>query len=435
MDRNPLRLRRLRAADLERKPASIPDPATAARAASIVADVRERGEAALLGYARELDGLGEGPLYLGPRDFRKALDALPRDSRELLERAGAQIGDFAKAQAASLSALEVPVPGGFAGHEVLPVETAGCYAPGGRYPLPSSVLMTALTAKAAGVGTVWTASPRPAPETLAACAIAGADGLLAAGGAQAIAALAYGAGPVPPCARVVGPGNRWVAAAKRLVSGDTVIESMAGPSELLVLADDGADPETAAADLLAQAEHDPDAVPVLACTSEDFAARVEEALERRLADLPTGEVARRALENGGVLVDPDLKTLVRAADAFAPEHLEILCEEPEALARKIRNAGAVFLGAGAAEVLGDYGTGPNHVLPTGAHARLAGGLSALSFLRVRTWIRIDDPAAASELYRDAAAFARMEGLEAHARAGEVRGRWTPGGGRGEPAGA
>ncbi len=422
MDRNPLSLRRLRAADLDRGLARASDPAASDRAAAIVADVRDRGEPALREYARELDGLGDGPLYLGPRDFRKALDGLPREARDLLERAGARIGAFARAQAASLSPLSVPVPGGFAGHEILPVETAGCYAPGGRYPLPSSVLMTALTAKAAGVGTVWTASPRPAPETLAACAIAGADGLIAAGGAQAIAALAYGTGPVPPCARVVGPGNRWVAAAKRLVAGDTVIESVAGPSELFVLADDDADPEVAAADLLAQAEHDPDAVPVLACRSEDFAARVEYALERRLSDLPTGEVARRALENGGALVDPDPEVLARAADAFAPEHLEILTADPEALARRIRNAGAVFLGAGAAEVLGDYGTGPNHVLPTGGHARLAGGLSALSFLRVRTWIRIEDPAAAAELYRDATAFARLEGLEAHARAGEIRGR-------------
>lgn len=424
MDRNPLRLRRLRAADLERRPASFSDPETSERAAAVVADVRNRGEAALRDYARELDGLGDEPLYLGPRDFRKALDALPRDSRELLERTGARIAAFARAQAAGLLSLSVPVPGGFAGHEILPVETAGCYAPGGRYPLPSSVLMTALTAKTAGVPNVWAASPRPARETLAACAVAEADGLLAAGGAQAIAALAYGAGPVPPCARVVGPGNRWVAAAKRLVAGDTVIESVAGPSELLVLADDRADPELVAADLLAQAEHDPDAVPVLACTTENFAARVEEALEHRLSDLPTVGVARRALDNGGILVDPDLDALARATDAFAPEHLEILAAEPESLARRIRNAGAVFLGAGAAEVLGDYGTGPNHVLPTGAHARLTGGLSALSFLRVRTWIRIDDPAAASGLYKDAAAFARMEGLEAHARAGEERGRWS-----------
>lgn len=429
MDRNPLRLRRLRAADLERRPSSFSAPETSGRAAAIVAEVRERGEEALLEYAKDLDGLWEGPLYLGPRDFLRAFEELPREARDLLERAGARIAAFAKAQAASLTALSVPVPGGFAGHEILPVDTAGCYAPGGRYPLPSSVLMTALTAKAAGVGTVWAASPRPAPEILAACAVAGADGLLAAGGAQAIAALAYGAGPIPACARVVGPGNRWVAAAKRLVAGDTVIESVAGPSELLVLADDGADPEVAAADLLAQAEHDPDAIPVLACMSEAFAARVEEALERRLSDLPTAPVARQALGNGGVLVDPNLDTLARAADAFAPEHLEILAAVPEALARRIRNAGAVFLGAGAAEVLGDYGTGPNHVLPTGAHARHTGGLSALSFLRVRTWIRIDDPAAASGLYRDAAAFARMEGLEAHARAGEVRGRRTVVGGQ------
>ena len=422
MDRNTLRLRRLERGSLHRTSASAPDEGVSARAAEIVRDVRRRGETALREHARALDGLGDGSLYLGPGDFQRALAGLPSDSRELLERAGSRIEAFARAQASSLSGLEFPIPGGLAGHEIWPVATAGCYAPGGRYPLPSSVLMTALTARAAGVGTVWVAGPQPAPETLAACAVAGADGFVAAGGAQAIAALAYGAGPVPACARVVGPGNRWVAAAKRLVAGDTVIESVAGPSELLVLADDGADPEVAAADLLAQAEHDPDAVPILAATSESFVVRVEAALERRLRDLPTAQIALRALENGGAFVDADLDELARAADDFAPEHLEILTADPAALSRKIGNAGAVFLGAGTAEVLGDYGTGPNHVLPTEGYARLAGGLSALSFLRVRTWIRVDDPAAAAGLYRDAAAFARVEGLEAHARAAEVRNR-------------
>lgn len=420
MDQHPLRLRRLTEKLLDRRLGFASDEATTSRAAAIVADVRVRGEQALMEYARTLDGLTDGPLYYGPDDFNRALAGLGAESRSLLERSAARIAAFARAQVESLGNLTASIPGGFAGHEAIPVAAAGCYAPGGRYPLPSSVLMTALTAKTAGVDSVWVASPRPAPETLAACALSGADGLLAAGGAQAIAALAYGAGPIPPAARVVGPGNRWVAAAKRLVAGDTVIESVAGPSELFILADDGADPEVAAADLLAQAEHDPDAIPVLAALSDAFVTRVEKALERRLSDLPTAEIALRALLNGGAFVHPDLDALASAANAFAPEHLEILTSDPRAVGRKIKNAGAVFLGAGAAEVLGDYGAGPNHVLPTGGYARLTGGLSALSFLRVRTWIRIEDTAAAEELYRDAAAFARLEGLEAHARAAESR---------------
>lgn len=420
MDRHTRMLRRLTPGILDRRRTPVADEATLIQAAKIVKAVRERGEQALKEYALRLDGLGDGKLYYGKEDFNGALENLPEESRALLERTASRIAAFARAQIACLGTLRVPIPGGYAGHEVFPVAAAGCYAPGGRYPLPSSVLMTALTAKIAGVESVWVASPHPARETLAACALAGADGLLAAGGAHAIAALAYGAGPVPAANRVVGPGNRWVAAAKRLVSGDTVIESVAGPSELFVLADDHSDPDIVAADLLAQAEHDPDAIPVLGALSEDFVVKVEEALERRLATLPTADVARKALSHGGALIDSSVDALAKAADAFAPEHLEILTPDPAAVSRRIKNAGAVFLGAGAAEVLGDYGVGPNHVLPTGGSARSTGGLSALSFLRVRTWIRIENGDRAKEIYRDAANFARIEGLEAHARAAECR---------------
>ncbi|MDA8409951.1 MAG: histidinol dehydrogenase, partial [Treponema sp.] len=291
----------------------------------------------------------------------------------------------------------------------------------GLHPLPSSVLMTALVAKAAGVATVWVASPRPAPETLAAASIAGADGLLAAGGAQAIAALAFGAGPLSPSERIVGPGNRWVAAAKSLVAGEVPIESVAGPSELLIIADGSADPELIAADLLAQAEHDPEALPILAATEEATVAAVEEALGRLLATLPTAAVAIKALARGGALVDADLEALLAASDAFAPEHLELLVAGGDSHRPRIRNAGAVFVGAGAAEVIGDYGAGPNHVLPTGGSARATGGLSVFSFLRIRTWIRIDDARLARGLYDDARDLARIEGLEAHARAAIARG--------------
>jgi len=301
------------------------------------------------------------------------------------------------------------------------VERAGCYAPGGRYPLPSSVLMTAVTARVAGVPEVWVASPKPQALSLAAAAIAGADGLLAAGGAHAIAALAYGAGPIASRDVIVGPGNRYVAAAKQLVSGAVAIDMLAGPSELTIFADDTADPGRVAADLVAQAEHDPDAVPVLVTLDPTLPDRVEAELTRQLGDLPTAVTARAALANGGVIQVASLDDGIAACDAIAPEHLQLEVRDAAAVAPRLAHYGALFVGgAGAAEVLGDYGAGPNHVLPTGGTARATGGLSVYTFLRVRTWLRIDDTTAARPLIEDAIWLGRAEGLEAHARAAERR---------------
>jgi phosphoribosyl-ATP pyrophosphohydrolase/phosphoribosyl-AMP cyclohydrolase/histidinol dehydrogenase len=280
--------------------------------------------------------------------------------------------------------------------------------------------MTVVTARAAGVSSVWAASPRPTDVTLAAAAIAGADGLLAVGGAQAIGALAFGLGPIPPSDLIVGPGNRWVTGAKHLVSDRVGIDMLAGPSELVVLADDSAEARTIAADLLAQAEHDTDAVPILVTTSRSLAAEVNAELSRQLDTLPTRSTAEQALKNGRVFVVPDLDAAIKACNALAPEHLEIMTRDPASVAPRLRHCGAIFIGPGAAEVLGDYGAGPNHVLPTGGTARFTAGLSVLTFLRVRTWLQIDNPAASRPLTRDAVSLARAESLEAHARAGEVR---------------
>ncbi len=397
------------------------DPATLAAASAIVNDVRARGESVLRAHAERLGDLRPGePLLIEPAAMRRALDALDRDDRAALERAAERIRAFAHAQRASLHELALAVPGGQAGHWIAPVERAGCYAPGGRFPLPSSVLMTAVTARAAGVREVIVASPRPAPATLAAAAIAGADALLAVGGAQAIAALAFGCPPLAPCDAVVGPGNRWVTAAKQLVAGQVAIDTLAGPSELLIIADDTADPRTVAADLLAQAEHDTDACAVLVTTHPPLLDAVERELAAQLAALPTAATARAALTNGFAVLARDLSDAVAIADRFAPEHLEVMTRDAESLARRCTHFGAVFIGPGAAEVLGDYGAGPNHTLPTGGAARSAAGLSVLHFLRTRTWLRIDDPAAARPLTLDTARLARLEGLEAHARAAEAR---------------
>lgn len=400
------------------------DPATLAAASEIVNDVRARAEPALRSHAERLGDLKPGdPLVIEPAAMRRALDALDRDDRAALERAAERIRAFALAQRAALHELALAVPGGQAGHWVAPVERVGCYAPGGRFPLPSSVLMTAVTARAAGVREVVVASPRPAPATLAAAAIAGADALLAVGGAQAVAALAFGCPPLAalaPCDAVVGPGNRWVTAAKQLVAGQVAIDTLAGPSELLIIADDTADPRTVAADLLAQAEHDTDACAVLVTTHPPLIDAVERELAPQLASLPTAATARAALANGCAVVARDLDEAVALADRFAPEHLEIMTRDADALARRCNHYGAVFIGPAAAEVLGDYGAGPNHTLPTGGAARSAAGLSVLHFLRTRTWLRIDAPPLAADLCRDTARLARLEGLEAHARAAELR---------------
>jgi phosphoribosyl-ATP pyrophosphohydrolase/phosphoribosyl-AMP cyclohydrolase/histidinol dehydrogenase len=396
------------------------DATTLREAAAIMEEVRRGGEAALRRLAERFDALGpREPLAIGPDTLEQAAVQLPPGQRALLERTAARIEDFALAQRAALSVVAVPVPGGEAGHQVAAVERAGCYAPGGRYPLPSSVLMTAVTARAAGVHEIWVATPRPAPITLAAAAVAGVDGLLAVGGAQAIAALAYGIGGPPPCDVVAGPGNRWVTAAKKLVSGEVGIDMLAGPSELVVLADGTADPELVAADLLAQAEHDPDALPVLVTTDARFADAVDAAITRQLEELPTRDAAVTALSNGFVVVGDSIDQALAICDRLAPEHLQVVTADADEVAARLEHWGGLFIGAASAEVLGDYGIGPNHTLPTGGVARFKGGLSVLDFLRVRTWLRMD-ASPDERVFHDAAAFARLEGLEAHARAAEKR---------------
>ncbi len=391
------------------------DANTLSEAAAIVDAVRRGGEPALRSAAERFGDLSsDAPLVLGPDRLRAAFEALPPAQRSLLQRVAARIEAFARAQRGTLQDLDVAIPGGRAGHTWAPVDRAGCYAPGGRFPLPSTVLMTVIPARVAGVQDVVVASPRPAQATLAAAHVAGADAVLAVGGAQAIAALAYGVG-VAAVDVIVGPGNRWVTAAKQLVSGRVGIDMLAGPSELCVIADQTADPARVAADLIGQAEHDPDARTVLLTTDPSLPEQVRGALEVQLADLLTAGVARQALAEGFAVICDTLEDAVALSDRLAPEHLELLVDDPSSL--QPRHYGGLFAGHDAAEVFGDYGAGPNHVLPTGSSARFSGGLSVADFLRMRTWLRVDDPSA---LVADSAALARVEGLEGHARSAEAR---------------
>lgn len=397
------------------------DADTLSKTAVILEDVRSNGEQALVEYAEKFGDWSPGQQLIWRKDeLQEVLASLPQEDQELLQRCAARVERFAFAQRACLTETKVAIPGGFAGQSVAPMEKAGCYAPGGRFPLPSSVLMTAVTARVAGVKEVWVASPKPTPITLAAAAVAGADALLAVGGAQAIAALAFGAGEVPACDAIVGPGNRWVTAAKQLVAGHVAIDMLAGPSELVILADDSAEPDVIAADLLAQAEHDTDALPVLIATDKSLVASVNQELERQLEILPTKATASEALKNGFVVLVDSLDEGVDLCDRMAPEHLQLMTHNASELASQLQHFGGLFVGSGSAEVLGDYCAGPNHTLPTGGTARSAGGLCVNHFLRVRTWMEIDSSKESQPLVQDAIALARHEGLEAHARAAEKR---------------
>ena len=402
---------------LQREPV---DEETYSAAVEIVERVRTGGRQVLLEEAVRLGDMSPGQEIIYERSaLEAAVDKLDASDRGVLERTAWRIRAFAKAQRDQLLDLEMTIPGGTAGHTFAPVESAGCYAPGGRFSLPSSVLMTAVTARAAGVKRVLVASPKPSTVTLAAAGIAEADSLIALGGAQVIGAMAFGVEGVDACDVIVGPGNRWVTAAKRYVSGYVGIDMLAGPSELVVWADETADAKVIAADLIAQAEHDTDALPVLVTTSRDLAIEVDTALEEQLHSLPDAETARTALAAGYVVLADSVEEAADACNRLAPEHLEVLVADLEDAASRLNHYGGLFLGSGAAEVFGDYGVGPNHVLPTGGNARFAAGLSVLTFLRMRTWIS-SETGLDEDLIWDTAALARLEGLEGHARAAEAR---------------
>jgi histidinol dehydrogenase len=391
------------------------------QARTIVDRVRSEGEAGLRAYATQFGERDtDQSLTLGPDAMLDAYNTLDPVDRDVLQRAADRIERFAKAQRDSIKELTIKIPGGQSGHTVEPVRAAGCYAPAGRYPLPSSVLMTGITARAAGCTRVVVASPGANPVMLAAAHIASANEFLCVGGAHAIAAMGFGYAGFERCDVIVGPGNAWVTAAKQLVSGVVGIDMLAGPSELLVLADESASIETVATDLLAQAEHDTDAIPILVTTCAEHAQSIQTELINQLESLPTAETARVALGNGFVIVCDDLDQTIAITDQLAPEHLQIITKDAAQVASRIKNAGAVFIGAATAEVLGDYGIGPNHTLPTGGTARFQAGLSVMHFLRLRTWIQINDSSACGSVLDDTMRLARMEGLFAHERSATIR---------------
>lgn len=405
------------------------DPHALEQATAILKELRnDHGtvdRSSLLTVAKRLRDLPEdaNTLLVPIDECKAAFDGLTEQERTALVNIHGRVKAFAEMQRKSITDMEMDIPGGKAGHTVSACQAAGCYAPGGRYPLPSSVVMTVVTARAAGCKTVVLASPRPAPITLAAAYIAGADYMIRLGGAQAIAAMAYGVeGLVPRCDVICGPGNKWVTAAKSIVNGHCGIDMLAGPSEVLVICDDTANPEVVAADLIAQAEHDVVARAILLSTSSEIIESVDCQVKLQIESLPepNKSTALEALKQSFAVKCESIQQCVKLSDDVAPEHLEIQTVNAMEVAQSCSNYGGLFVGEHAAEVLGDYGAGPNHTLPTGGTGRYTGGLSVFNFLRIRTWMRVDDSAASQGMVSDSIVMARLEGLEGHARAAETR---------------
>jgi histidinol dehydrogenase len=390
----------------------------------IISAVRTRGDAALIEYTERFDRrkVSDG-LEISLEKCRAALDLIEPEQRSALELAAQRVRAYAEHQRLE-SWSYTESDGTMLGQQIMPMDRVGLYVPGGKAAYPSSVLMNAIPARVAGVGELVMVVPTPDGEVsnmvLAAASIAGVDRVFAIGGAQAIAALAYGTESVPAVDKIVGPGNAYVASAKRTVFGKVGIDMIAGPSEILVICDGNTDPDWIAIDMFSQAEHDEDAQSILVSPDGDFLDRVMASIERLLPEMPRAEIIAASLKGQGALIQVrDMEESIAVANQVAPEHLELSVEDPQAIAGRIRHAGAIFMGRYTAEVLGDYCAGPNHVLPTSRTARFSSPLGVYDFQK-RSSLIYCSAQGASELGKSAAVLAHGEGLTAHARSAEVR---------------
>ena len=391
---------------------------------AIISDVAQNGDAALIAYGAKFDGAKLDSLQVSETEIDEAMAAIPESLKKAMETAAQNIRTFHSAQKREGFCLKNP-DGTYMGQKVTPIEKVGLYIPGGTASYPSTVFMNAIPAKIAGCSEIVMVSPpnkegKIAAPILAAAKMAGVTKVFKVGGAQAVAALAYGTQSVPKVDKIVGPGNAYVAEAKRQVFGRVNIDMIAGPSEILVVADGTCNPAYVAADLLSQAEHDALACAVLVTDSMALAQQVSDEVERQLSSLPREAIARRAIEsNSQIIVTDDLLAAVEAANELAPEHLELCMDDPEKYLPYVRNAGSVFMGKYCPESLGDYIAGPNHTLPTSGTARFSSPLSVDDFIK-KTQYTYYTREALAKVAGDIAVFARAEGLEAHARAALIR---------------
>ncbi len=401
---------------IARRASAAPD--VSAAVSEIIADVRKNGDEALLRLCERFDGARPDSLEASGAELAAAAEKADKKLVGILEKAADNIRRFHAAQLREGFSIGF-ADGSVIGQRVSPVERAGLYIPGGTAAYPSTVLMNCIPAKIAGVGEIIMCSPAKNgiinPDITAAAKIAGVDRVFKLGGAQAIAAMAYGTESVPRADKITGPGNAYVAEAKRQIYGAAGIDMIAGPSEILIVADSGSDPDRLAADMLSQAEHDANASAVLITDSPELARATAEAVDRRLAELPRREIAGASIENNGrIIVADSISEAIEAANALAPEHLELCLDEPFEWLDKVKHAGSVFLGRHCPEAVGDYWAGANHTLPTGGTARFSSALSVDDFMKKTQFIYYT-PAALDAAADDIAYFAEKEGLDGHAR--------------------
>lgn len=402
------------------------DQEVSATVARVIADVAARGDEALLEYTARFDRLeadSAAALEVSPPRIKQALESIPAEHRDALQFAADRVRSYHEHQVQE-SWQYRDGKGNLLGQKITPMQRAGIYVPGGKASYPSSVLMNAIPAKVAGVGEIVMVVPAPGGElndlVLAAAAIAGVDRVFTIGGAQAVAALAYGTATVPAVDKIVGPGNIYVATAKRQVFGRVGIDMIAGPSEILVICDGSTDPDWVAMDLFSQAEHDENAQSILLCPDASYLAAVEASIERLLPDMTRAAIIRKSLAGRGALIKTrDLDDAAAISNRLAPEHLELSVADPESLLAKIEHAGAIFMGPYTSEALGDYCAGPNHVLPTSGTARFSSPLGVYDFQK-RSSLIMCSAQGVQELGRMASTLARGESLEAHALSAEYR---------------
>ena len=392
--------------------------------ADILADVKQNGDKALFAYTEKFDKAKLSSLAVTPEEIESARNTVSADFLRILERAAANIRKFHEKQLRT-SFIINDTPGVMIGQKIIPIDRAGLYVPGGTAAYPSTVLMDAIPAKIARVGEVVMVTPPSAdgsvnPYILAAASVAGVDRIFKVGGAQAIAALAYGTESIPKVDKIVGPGNAFVAEAKKQVFGEVAIDMIAGPSEILIVADGKTDPRYAAADLLSQAEHDKLASAVLVTDSPALAESVRDEIEKQLPALIRADIARASVDGGSkIIVTDTIEKAIDIANEIAPEHLELCVDNPFDLLDRVKHAGSVFLGRNCPEALGDYFAGPNHTLPTSGTARFSSPLSVDDFVK-KTQITYYTREALKDVAYDVAAFAEKEGLTAHARSAVIR---------------
>lgn len=386
---------------------------------AIINHVRENKDKAVIEYAKQFDHEKLKELRVSEEEIDRCCSMVDKITIKAIKYAINNVKEFAKCQLSALSDLEVNVAGNILGHKIIPLDSVGCYVPGGNYPLPSSAIMTITPAKVAGVKRVIATSPKIQPVTVAAMKLAGADEIYRIGGVQAIAAMAYGTESIPKVCKIVGPGNKFVTAAKKQVYGECGIDFLAGPSEVMIIADESANVDFVAADMLAQCEHDKDARAYLVCFSEEFALSVEKQAQKFLKTLPTKAIAQKSFDKSLAIVVNTLDEAAEIANKKAPEHLELCFENSSNKMNLFRNYGSLFIGNYSAEVYGDYVTGTNHTLPTNQVSKYTGGLSVFDFVKVQTY-QIVHHSSISKIASEASVLAAREGLYAHKLAADIR---------------